>query len=284
MKRTLLLTCLSYFIICGFTINYDPSLVEITKAKFENEDYVMVSMSRKGEKVKAKYFTSAYNGDDVYTRYLKWSKGKNIILLSSAGYINNDNQAIPDGLTIDDGNIINNVKQSFDGLVIVYPTGGIAVSNLKEGNLFIKCNSGDKTLNLNNSLDISSFKSCAQEQKLTVFQTHLLVYKDQLKFGNNYSTKNQERRFLAVGKDKNDNMVHVLVHHPLETTLKEGAVKVFNFLKDFKEMKQIIFMINLDTGRQNVFKLYDKSGNERFDIKGQTPITQAVNLLVYYFE
>ena len=55
-------------------------------------------------------------------------------------------------------------------------------------------------------------------------------------------------------------------------------------MKDFKDMQDVTFMINLDTGYQDVFQLYDKNGNERTDIAGQRDLGVAVNLLTYYFQ
>jgi hypothetical protein len=45
-------------------------------------------------------------------------------------------------------------------------------------------------------------------------------------------------------------------------------------------------MINLDTGGQNAFKVYRSNGSEdkSKDFVGTTPLQNAVNLLVYYFE
>ena len=51
-----------------------------------------------------------------------------------------------------------------------------------------------------------------------------------------------------------------------------------------RELTKIEFMVNLDTGYQDVFKLYDTNGSEKNDIKGTEPLTSAVNLLVYYYE
>ena len=169
-------------------------------------------------------------------------------------------------------------------MAIVYATGGIACSNIKEGNLSIKCNSGDKKLNIKDAWDLKEFIKCAQEQKATVFQQHLLVYRDQLNDFTGITETPEKRRFLVVGKDFEDKFVHTIVDCPKETPLKVGAEKAFNFLKEYRDMKEIIFMLNLDTGSQNVFQLFDKNGNIRNDITGIVKPEDAVNLLVYYYE
>ena len=79
-----------------------------------------------------------------------------------------------------------------DGLVIVYPHGGIAVSNLKERNL--KLSGGNANPNKyydlrGSSSDLYQFKEWAKSQRATVFQTHLLAWNDKLQFEYNHGTK-----------------------------------------------------------------------------------------------
>ena len=269
---------------------YDPEYVEVTTSVYNNEKFIMINMKRDGQKVKAKYFAAKKNGDNVFKRFTEWSKNRNIILLTGAAYWTGSsyNDAVPFGLTIDDGELVNRnmPPKGYDGLAIVYATGGIACTNINDGNLIIKgsCNPNNDPMDVRNSSDLQDFIGCAKEQKATVFQQHLLVYKDVFKISSNSSSEPRERRFLAVGKDQNGKMVHTIVHYPTYTTLLEGSKKVYDFLKSYKGMQEIIFMINLDTGAQDVFRIYDKAGNIRNDIKGKVDPEQAVNLLVYYFE
>jgi exopolysaccharide biosynthesis protein len=266
-------------------IYYDPNYVKISSANFNGEKFTLVNMTRSGERIKAKYFAAKdQNGSSVFKRYTEWSKNKNIVLVCGAAYFNNQNQ--PVGLTIDDGKLVNKeVSDRGNALVVVYATGGIAVSNIKEGNLGVKCNNVDKKFNLKDEWDKGEFIKCAKDQSATVFQQHLLVYRNQLNDFKGISSDKRERRFLAVGKDVDGKLVHTIVDYPnAGATLKEGGNKAFNFLKDYCDMQEITFMINLDTGMQNVFKLYDKNGNVRNDITGSVDPKDAVNLLVYYFE
>ena len=270
---------------------YDPNLVEVTTSVYNNDKFIMINMKRDGQRVKAKYFAAkGANGDNVYKRFTEWSKNKNIILLTGAAYFTTTSydNAVPVGLTIDNGVLVNEnlPVNRMDGLVIVYATGGIACSNISDGNLLIKgnCNPTSKVMDIRNAWDRKDFINCAKEQSATVFQQHLLVYKDQLKIAVNSNQNKRERRFLAVGTDENGVTVHTIVHYPTFTTLMDGAQKVYQFLKSYKGMKEVIFMINLDTGNQDVFRIYDKSGNIRTDIKGPVDPEKAVNLLVYYYE
>ena len=73
------------------------------------------------------------------------------------------------------------------------------------------------------------------------------------------------------------------MHNPVHTTLYEGSRKVLQFLQEYKEM-EVIFMINLDTGAQDVFELYNPDCTINATIRGQLKPSEAVNLLVYYFK
>jgi hypothetical protein len=268
---------------------YDPDLVEISNVSYNNEEYHVIQMYRDGGHVRAKYFAAPdFNGNNVFKRYSNWSNSQgNVILVSSGTYM--DNRRVPVGLTIDNGIPVNEtlVYDKMDALTIVYATGGIVVSNLKDGDLSVSgsgITSGRK-LNLRRSAsDMQDFIDWARDQEATVFQTHLLVYKNQLSISaQNSSTASRERRFLAVGKDENGKVVHLVVHCPVYSTLYEGSRKVLEFLNKYKSVN-VTFMINLDTGAQDVFELYNSDCTRNTLIKGATDSREAVNLLAYYYE
>ncbi|MBX2902747.1 MAG: hypothetical protein KF872_04250 [Chitinophagales bacterium] len=284
-------------ILCSFSIGHKTSIraayasseVEITSSKFGNKVYKMITMNRSNQRIKAKYFAFKEGGLNVYDRYQRWKTGKDIVLISSGTYIDLESykQAnfVPEGLTIDNGKIVNEkTTDKFDGFVIVYATGGIAVANIKEQKVNITCNGQPKSYDIkNNTFDRQEFIACAKDVEATTFQTHLLAFKDQPKVGLNGSQNKASRRFLAACK-MGGVLYHVIVHTDEEQTLSQAALDAFDFLKKFKEMDEVIFMINLDTGMQNVFELYDERGNKRNDIVGKTPAEKATNLLVYYYE
>ena len=280
------LTCTSfYFMFSG----YDDKYVNIVTVDYKKEKIIMVNMLMDEGRVKAKYFAAKdNNGNSVYERYKHWEKGKNVIVISSGTYLNYMGE--PDGLTIDDGVIVNNVlSEKFDALVVVNNTGGISVSSLKEANLTIKCNTENKVFDLRKSWDKTLFCQCAKDQEATVFQTHLLVYKDVLKFGANplecYNCgAARERRFLAVCKDENNKTVHLIIHLPSASTLYDATKKVFDFLKVYADMKEVTFMVNLDVGAQDVFQMYDKNKTVLNNVQGRLDPSYAHNLLAYYFQ
>jgi hypothetical protein len=269
---------------------YDSEYVEISTVHYKGEQYNVISMRREGNKIKAKYFATPDRlGKSVYNRYLDFkSKYKNIILVSSGTYMD-QSLTTPEGLTIDNGIPVNEtlIYGKMDALVIVQATGGVVVSNLVDGDLTLmdKCNNApNRKFDIRNSTwDKDDFIEWAKCTEATVFQTHLLVYKNQLKISSfNSSNKSQERRFLAVGKEDGE-VKHVIVHCPAHSTLYEGAFKAFGFLTNFKGM-EVTFMINLDTGYQDVFELYNRDGSLNKTITGKEQLSRAVNLLTYYFQ
>ncbi len=296
MKKGLF-TIFSIALLCSFTVGHSSALrkayaaseVEVTSSKFGNKVYKMITMNRTNQRVKAKYFAFKEGGLSVYQRYQKWKTGKDVVLISSGTYIDYESykQAnyLPEGLTIDNGKVVNEkTTDKFDGFVIVYATGGIAVANIKEQNVNITCNGQQKSFDIKNKpFDRQEFIQCAKDVEATTFQTHLLAFKNQPKVGLNGSQNKASRRFLAACKTEGV-LYHVIVHTDEEQTLSQAALDAFKFLKEYKEMDEIIFMVNLDTGMQNVFELYDANGTKRSDILGKTPAENATNLLVYYYE
>lgn len=274
---------------------YDPKNVEIKTLVIGSEPYGIIKMPRKGNRVKVKYFASKnYNGTSVADRYRSWSVGKNIVTYSSGTYMNSciASQAQPVGLCIDQGVIVseNPTPDNLDGLMIVYATGGMAATNLDEGNLSITFGDGTKQIVdiRHNAYDLATFKKWAKEQEATVFQTHLFVYKDKLLVKDGANPTRQERRFLAVCKLDNGDIVHYIINMPTASDIFNGGKKALSYLKDHEEVNEVIFMINLDTGCQDVFTLYNADGQEHtsrhFQGGDRIDLRNASNILVYYYE
>jgi hypothetical protein len=197
--------------------------------------------------------------------------------------------AKPVGLCIDNGITVNRAIDltRLDGLTVVYPSGGgggVAVTNLKDANLTVQ---GISTpLNLRNAFDLQRFINWAETNKATVFQSHLFVFKNQIILKPNLAnTKQSERRFLAVGTNSDGQILHYIVNLSGSNSIYGATEKVFTFLTKNEELT-LTFLINLDTGGQNAFQVYTSGGkvDTRKDFIGPTPLNQAANLLVYYFE
>jgi len=273
---------------------YDDNFVEMSVTSFQGDKIGVIDINRDQNRVKVKYFAGKdFNGTSVYERYRQWSRGKNIVAYSSGTYMDGCEASLakPVGICIDNGRLVNNVLEPnrFDGLAIVYSSGGIAVSNLKEKNLQVtNCSGGGaQTLNIRDAFDKSKFVQWAADCNATVFQTHLFYFKNNF-LVNTYSTNTTQakRRFLAVGKDENGILHHYIVNINTPHDITTGTQKAVNFLKNAKSVQDLIFLINLDTGCQDVFEARKANGNidTREYFKGTTDISNASNLLVYYYE
>jgi hypothetical protein len=275
---TFIIISLSSFL----TNKYDPDYVTFASPVFDGLTFKIIKMEKRDNHIKARYFAvKDVDGKSVPDRYSSWSIGKNIVTVCSGTYMKECNPyATPVSLTIDQGNIINNTVAKMDGVVIVFASGEIVVGNTKLGELKI----ANKNYNLNNSLEKNSFTSWAQNNKATVFQTHLLIYKDELAIYNNSSNNARERRFLAGCTDEEGNKYEYIIHIPSYITLIDGAKNTKKYLKQKEDMKTVDYLINLDTGCQDFFQAYNSNGQLRNDYMGSVDIKQTINLISFYYE
>jgi hypothetical protein len=140
---------------------------------------------------------------------------------------------------------------------------------------------------LSNALDKNLFYKWATDVKATIFQTHLFAYKGSLLVGQNANSFKDYRRFLAAGINNNNETVQYIINLPFNSTILEGSKYALDYLKANENLKEISFLINLDTGAQNALETYhpktgDKLANSNFS--GVKPIKEAINLIVYYYQ
>ncbi|MFK7946827.1 MAG: hypothetical protein AB8G11_04505, partial [Saprospiraceae bacterium] len=213
-----------------------------------------VWISRKSGKVKAKYFADKQYGQVVNARYNTWKNGKKVVLMSSGTYANGYDAMSnkPVGITVDNGVIVNRSwKESMDALVIVYATGGIVVSNIEDGDLYL--DALGKKVDVRKVRDRNEFLAWAVQENATVFQTHLTIFKNELKFESNHYQKNKEtkRKMLILAKDSSGTLYHIIFYFKNEDyTLYQASKKTKSYL-DSKDMN-IIAAINLDTGAYDI--------------------------------
>lgn len=261
--------------------NIHDGKASMYKVYFNNTYYgFSIWMNRKtNPSIKAKYFAYKYGSYSVYDRFNNWGNDKNIICLMSGAFTSDYYKPI--GLTIDDGNIVNRgINYTMDGLVIVYNTGGIAVSDLDEKNLYVN-NLG--YLNVRNSYDKERFIDWAKNENATVFQTQLLIYKNKIKCS--YQNELRERRLLVLAEDSNGDILHVVfdIDKSNGVSLYHISEIILNYFKSTN--REIIAMLNLDTGMYNMFSVRSKSGKEFQTPKGTKnyEFKDVVNLVVYYY-
>jgi hypothetical protein len=249
----------------------------------------VIALNRTSKRIKAKYFAYKENGKIVHERYDNWRSGKNVVLISSGAYATGfSGSDLPVGLTVDDGNIVNrNIDTNMDGLVIVEAVGGVRMTNIRDGDLTIRKGSVDKKVNVNDPLQRSEFLSWCESEKATVFQTHLLIYKNQLKLSYlNSSNKVAERKMILLAYDSNGNLYHLIVYSRWkQMTLYEMASNTLSMLNE--NGFNVVAAANLDTGGVDVLS----TSTELADCGGQSieGLTNArrremTNMLVYFYE
>ncbi|MCB9231878.1 MAG: hypothetical protein H6581_09460 [Bacteroidia bacterium] len=251
----------------------------------------MVTLSRRDGRVNAKYFASG----SVSSRFSSWKAGKNVVAVCSGAFTEGSSFfQKPVGLTIDDGQVINRVLDpKMDGLVIVYATGGIAVSDLDNKFLVL---GGQDYVDLRSSFKyysdiekrviypLSYFLTWAQENRATVFQTQLLVYENEPQMVYEKArTEQANRRFLILARDFTGNLNHIIFNVCASEYLGDATHSVFDLLRQ-KLGYDVIAMLNLDTGAKDHFQFYNDLGGKQPVCQGGQSISECSNLIAYYFE
>ena len=288
MKRMRIFIATLFFCVNSYA-QYSSSYVSHSYDYKNGGKVTVLNMSRKDEKVKIKYFAAKDGNTSVYQRFLNWKYGKNIICYSSGTYMDDCDvsKSRPVGLCVDNGKLVNNtLTHDLDGFTIVYATGGMVASNLKDKDLTITYQDGTKkTINIRDVFDRQIFVDWANKMSATVFQTHLLAYKNQLLI-KPWSEKTSNRRFIAVGKDNIGVLHHIIISTVAQLTLYDASVTAFNYIKSNYLLSDITYMINVDPGCQDVYKVFNADGSVESGtgFSGAYDIRNAANLVVYYYE
>jgi len=241
-----------------------------------------VWLYRQSGNVKAKYFAHRdYDSNkSVYDRYSEW-KGNSEIIMVCAGAFTSQDYTKPVGLTVDNGKVVNRkIDESMDGLVIVYATGGIVVSDIDEGNLYLQ--TLGRQVDARDHRDKYELLEWAEKEDATIFQTQLLCYKNQLRISSNGRKERAARRLLILGTDSKGNVVHVVFNIQRDVYLYDISKEVLEYLKE--EGLNVIAMLNLDTGMYNILEVYNERGYQLDDVEGEEPVRKATNLLSYYYD
>lgn len=241
-----------------------------------------VWISRKGKKVNAKYFAYKQGNNSIYNRFVDWRDNKNMVLACSGAYTYSKSNEYPTGITVDNGNVVNrSIRDDMDALVIVYATGGIVVSDIDNGDLYLS--SLGRKLNIRDRTDKYDFLDWAEEEEATVFQSHLLAYKNELRIGTNSDRDRARRRIMVLVTNNSNEVYHVIYNIRREVSLYDISDSILSYLKN-KDFN-VIAMVNLDTGSYDIMEVYDETNSVVNDIKGDPNfnISKATNLIAYYF-
>lgn len=277
----LMLTCFSQNAHAQFSFEKHQALrkaeVGVYKLKKGRRNYGYATFLWRGRskgKLKAKYFASG----NTYKTFKSWRKGKDIVLISSGGYSTGfSHKSEPVGICVDNGKVVNRrIEDDKDALVIVEAAGGIRVSDIDNCDLTLAsigktiCPREDKTRLLNWGVN----------ENATVFQSHLLAFKNELRINPTLSSqKSTTRRFLVLGY-RNGDLFHAIFNVDKEMTLYDAAN---NALLAMSEMN-VISIVNLDTGGNDIYEVYDDDKSKLRYMMGEAEPRDATNLLVYYYD
>jgi hypothetical protein len=219
---------------------------------------------------------------DVYRRYMQMrQQGQHQYLLATTGGYTNSAQE-PEGLTAEDGDIVNAVlMHDRDGLVVVHD-GGIRVLNLKHRDFYLPDGTIMRANPLRSLVAYSQLLEWVKSHKATIFQTHLLAFGDKVTIDPaRAKLQLRERRLLAVARDLGTNQVeHLIVNLETPYQLVDAAHEIFGLLA--ARHKKVEAIINLDVGSYNILEVYDPSGNTLSEPHGPVDIRQATNIIVYW--
>lgn len=267
-----------------YSQSYYGGKFKISSYSIDNYDYALYDFSRSGARMRAKYFAT-----DAHSQYLNWKSDKRILLVTAGAFSASwDSDAIPVGLCVDNGTIINKVPDSeMDGLVVVYngdaQIGGIGIVDLDENG--IVCGKGDSKVTYHprgSYSDRLGLLNWGKDNGLTIFQTQLVYSSDKFSnFSNLYYGDKKERRFLAICK-KSGSVHHVVVDAPDELELNRSAQNAKKVL-EYAGFR-VLYILNLDTGGKNVLHVYNGSFLKNLEPNPDAALSEATNLLIYYYE
>ncbi|GAA4829394.1 hypothetical protein [Algivirga pacifica] len=255
--------------------NQHVALFSLSKNGYHYGTAIWMNRGLSGNRIKTKYFAQG----KAYQSYLRWKGNKKVILISSGAYSNGFSENhTPIGVCVEQGQIVNRrIENDMDGLVIVEATGGVRVSDIDNGDLYL----GSLGRRINPRTEMYTLLNWAKQEYATVFQSHLLAYGDALRINYNSSTTTATRRMMVIGT-ANGKVVHVVFHITQPVKLLD-ATRDIKATMDKRGIK-VVGIVNLDTGGNDILEVYNNLGAPFNGVKGTALKHQATNLLVYYYE
>lgn len=250
--------------------------VEIYAIK-EADKTVGYSVWMQRPSVKVAYFASG----QAYNRYSAFAKNvgnSDCILATTGGFTNAQKQ--PEGLTIDNGKMVNAVlKPERHALVMIEKDGTMRVENLKKG--FLLPSTQRQIDPLSSLRDYSALIAWAKSSSATLFQTQLLAHNNQALIEISKAPNQlRERRLLVVISDANGALHNVIFSINVNKNLAVITEEIFEVMK--LRSKKIEAILNLDVGSYNILRVMDAAGKEVGALRGPISIYKATNLVVFY--
>ncbi len=258
--------------------------------QFDNGDgpCYAIKLNNNSQRIRSKYFAYKNAEGEVSRRYNSWAKDKDLILVTAGAYADYMDQTVPAGITMDSGAVINERLSSYEGLVMISATGSVWVADLadKEG-FVVPGDSSRRRFYLADYIDRSLFIDMGRKLSLTAFQTHILVYRNRIKIDPKKSSTNVAARRFLVGVKDGTNVNYLILGTSQFKTLFEFTTIALDYVHKVYDTNnvtaEVLFMVNMDTGAQDIFELHDANGNIS-ELTGRVEIERAANLFAFYQE
>ena len=260
-------------------------LYQVYQQTYENVDFQVYQFSRKGVRMKAKYFAQ-----NAYQQYQNWKSNKRILFVCAGAFSSKMKPGSPPvGICVDNGVIVQKtLDYTMDGLVVVYnggaQQGGVGIVNMENEPLTARQGFDDpkEFWPRNSNSDKIQLLQWGSQQGLTVFQTQLMYSRsagfgfpaNKERYGN---TAN--RRFLAICSREGE-VFHLVINMPRANHLNYSSKLAKNMLEN--NGFTIYGLLNLDTGGKDIMLAFD----DRSNLIAQAPVDlrEATNLLAYYVD
>lgn len=236
--------------------------------------------------VKAHYFAQGSGSNTLYQNFRQWQgqQGGRLLLFTTGGFTNI--HGMPEGLTIQEGALVNAViMPDRHGLVIVERSGGVRVINLQSANILLPYGSKAYRIGspLNSLVAYADLIRWAKATNATLFQTQLLAFGDQLMIHPGRARYQlRERRSLAlVRSPQTQELFHVIFHFPTPYDMAEMAQDIHQVFQ--ARGLKLEALLNLDVGSYDILECFNRQGHSIPTLKAPVPVQQATNLIVYTY-
>lgn len=234
--------------------------------------FEVLLLLRRGELIGSSFWfdrhgcRAAYLATDVPRDYPPFFRANHVLAVVAGGFTNSFSQ--PEGLTLQSGNIVNSVLMpDRHALVLVEPEGGIRVLNLRQARIDLPLGANKtKTIQnpLGNLLAYAELLEWCRARKVTMFQTQLLAFSDNLLIDvGKAKPELRERRILALVSEPASRGTQASIHHIIFNVVAPSNLAViseelFSTLKSRK--LKIEALLNLDVGAYNILQSFDDRG------------------------
>lgn len=253
-------------------IQYHGGAYQVYTLKENGMQFKLFDFAIGNTGVRAMYFgKNGKRGYDTWRRQTRPS----IMCYLAVGFSKEFEQNQPPlGLCIDQGNTLNRALDPvMDGLVSISRDGHLSAIDIDR-------EQAQGRYNLRNARDKANFLSRISQNKSSVFQTQLMYSASEgSKMGELKHGKRASRRFLAICRDQQGQMHHIIVDLVASVHLNHAASNALAALQ--KKGYEVEYLLNQDTGARNIMTAYDQRGKKIYS--APVDISKATQLLVYYW-